>query len=236
MNRQRANNYRHHTRIGTHLAGQVTVSVLLLVLAVTTGGERVVSSSEKPAASEQKTHTHRLAQVSIAVVPQPVAGGAGISPFVAHAAANADSGYHIPWMSINAGGGVTESPSYLMNSSVAQALIGECTSDNYGANIGYWYGMGGDCDCGAKGDVNGDVSTDPLDVTYLVNYVYLSLDALTERPDCPYPKGDMNCDDSSDPLDVTYLVNYVYLSLDALCDGCAPPAAASYIGPSMIKE
>ncbi len=92
------------------------------------------------------------------------------------------------------------------------------------------------CDCGIKGDVNDDMSTDPLDVTYLVNYVYLSLDALTERPDCPYPKGDMNCDDSADPLDVTYLVNYVYLSQDALCDGCAPPAAAPYIGPSMIKD
>ncbi len=92
------------------------------------------------------------------------------------------------------------------------------------------------CDCGIKGDVNDDESTDPLDVTYLVNFVYLSQDALAERPNCPHPKGDMNCDDSADPLDVTYLVNYVYLSQDALCDGCAPSAAASYIGPSMIKE
>ncbi len=93
-----------------------------------------------------------------------------------------------------------------------------------------------DCDCLLKGDVNNDESTDPLDVTYLVSYVYLSQDALAERPDCPYPKGDVNCDESADPLDVTYLVNYVYLSQDALCDGCAPPAAASYIGPIMIKE
>ena len=77
------------------------------------------------------------------------------------------------------------------------------------------------CVCGGKGDVNNDSGTDPLDVTYLVNFVYLSLDALAERPDCPYPKGDMNCDDSADPLDVTYLVNYVYLSQDALCDGCS---------------
>ncbi len=77
------------------------------------------------------------------------------------------------------------------------------------------------CDCGIKGDVNDDASTDPLDVTYLVNFVYLSQDALAERPDCPYPKGDMNCDESADPLDVTYLVNYVYLSQDALCDGCS---------------
>ncbi len=77
------------------------------------------------------------------------------------------------------------------------------------------------CDCGTKGDVNNDASTDPLDVTYLVNYVYLSQDALAERPNCPYPKGDMNCDESADPLDVTYLVNYVYLSQDALCDGCS---------------
>ncbi len=78
-----------------------------------------------------------------------------------------------------------------------------------------------DCECLLKGDVNNDESADPLDVTYLVNYVYLSQDALPERPDCPYPKGDVNCDDSADPLDVTYLVNYVYLSQDALCDGCS---------------
>ncbi len=77
-----------------------------------------------------------------------------------------------------------------------------------------------DCDCLVKGDVNNDGVASPLDVAFLVKYVYLSQDALAERPDCPYPKGDMNCDDSVSPLDVSFLVSYVYKSLDALCDGC----------------
>ena len=78
------------------------------------------------------------------------------------------------------------------------------------------------CDCGTKGDVNCDVAVDPLDVSYLVNYVYLGLDEICAKPNCPYHAGDMNCDDAIDPLDVTYLVNLVYQLLDALCDGCNP--------------
>ncbi|MFC1475762.1 hypothetical protein ACFLQW_02015 [Candidatus Zixiibacteriota bacterium] len=81
--------------------------------------------------------------------------------------------------------------------------------------------VAGGCDCGIKGDVNFDASTDPLDVSYIVNAVYLSLDAMHDyTATCPYPNGDVNCDDSTDPLDVSYLVNAVYLSLDAMCDRC----------------
>jgi hypothetical protein len=80
---------------------------------------------------------------------------------------------------------------------------------------------GSDCDCGGPGDVNNDGSTDPLDVSYLVNKVYLGQDALHDyTATCPYPNGDVNCDSSTDPLDVSYLVNKVYLSQDALCDRC----------------
>jgi hypothetical protein len=77
------------------------------------------------------------------------------------------------------------------------------------------------CDCGTNGDVNHDVSTDPLDVSYLVNKVFLDQDALHDyTATCPYPNGDVNCDSSTDPLDVSYLVNKVFLDQDALCARC----------------
>jgi hypothetical protein len=81
----------------------------------------------------------------------------------------------------------------------------------------------GGCDCGLAGDVNHDESTDPLDVTYLVNYVYKGQDELLDytATGCPHPNGDVNCDDSTDPLDVTYLVNYVYKGQDELCERCS---------------
>ncbi len=78
------------------------------------------------------------------------------------------------------------------------------------------------CDCGLPGDVNCDESSTPLDVIFLVKYVYQSQDALCAKPDCPYHTGDMNCDGDATPLDVIYLVNKVYKSLDAVCDGCNP--------------
>ncbi len=78
------------------------------------------------------------------------------------------------------------------------------------------------CVCGLKGDVNHDGSTDPLDVSYLVNKVFLSQDALHDYTGtCTYPNGDVNCDSSTDPLDVSFLVNKVFLSQDALCDRCS---------------
>ncbi len=78
-----------------------------------------------------------------------------------------------------------------------------------------------DCQCGVWGDMDGGSDINPVDVAYLVNFVYKQLDALVDPPDCSFSTGDVNCDDGVDPLDVTYLVNYVYLSLDALCDGCS---------------
>ncbi len=77
------------------------------------------------------------------------------------------------------------------------------------------------CVCGTGGDVNCDGEATPLDVAFLVKFVYLSLDALCAKPDCPYHAGDMNCDSTTSPLDVAYLVKYVYQSQNALCDGCA---------------
>ena len=200
--------------------------LLLLGLAAATSGERVVSGNERPAAVEPKPQTHRLAEVSITPVPPSVAGGVitGDFPFAAHAAADADSGYHIPWMSINAGGGVTESPSYLMSSSVAQALIGECTSDNYGAGSGYWYGADTDCACGDQfGDITCDGAVNPVDVVYMVNFVYKNIDdRCTDGWNCAQSAGDVNCDDGVNPVDVVLYVNYVYKNITPFaCDPCA---------------
>lgn len=76
------------------------------------------------------------------------------------------------------------------------------------------------CDCGVPGDLDCGGDTTPVDVAYLVNFVYKSLDALCVPPNCLYPVGDVNCDDLVNPLDVIYLVNAVYRSHDALCNGC----------------
>ncbi|MFC1476124.1 M1 family aminopeptidase [Candidatus Zixiibacteriota bacterium] len=66
------------------------------------------------------------------------------------------------------------------------------------------------------GDLNNDLSIDPLDVAYLVNYVYRMSD-----PPAILNAADVNADCTIDPLDVTFLVYYVYLSLGELQPGCA---------------
>ncbi len=138
--------------------------------------------------------------------------------------------YDIPWMSINGGGGDVSSTNYRLMHSVGQSAIGYTSSTNYSAGIGYWYGVGGTtgCDCGdqlgtdpnAVGDINCDGNTDPLDVQFLVNFVFKSLDARCPKAACSYATGDVNCDSGVDPLDVQFLVNFVFKSLDALCDPC----------------
>jgi len=80
------------------------------------------------------------------------------------------------------------------------------------------------CYCGTKGDVDCSDNADPLDVSLMVNYVYLMRDARC-YPDgwnCPYDLGDFDCNGSEDPIDVAYIVKLVYKSLDAVCDGCNP--------------
>ncbi len=76
------------------------------------------------------------------------------------------------------------------------------------------------CDCGVIGGINCDDVADPLDVQSLALYVFKSLDARCNKPNCPYEIGDVNCDAAVDPLDVQFLVLYVYHSQDALCDPC----------------
>ncbi len=207
--------------------------LLLLFLTAVVSGERITSDNRTPAKVEQQTTADQVSETLVHEdVHQPQITGTHANEDVHQpqvvAPATVEStmeptAYEIPWQSINAGGDDLSSTNYRMLFSVGQSVIGYATSDNYEAGIGYWYGAGGggDCECGLAGDVNNDLSTDPLDVSYLVNKVYLGLDALHDyTATCPYPNGDVNCDSSPDPLDVSYLVNKVYLGLDALCTRC----------------
>ncbi|MCP4710958.1 MAG: hypothetical protein GY869_20230, partial [Planctomycetes bacterium] len=63
----------------------------------------------------------------------------------------------------------------------------------------------------------------PVDVSFIVKFVYKQLDARPVWPDCPKENGDWNCDDYVTPLDVTFYVNFVYKSWGGGPeDPCAP--------------
>jgi M6 family metalloprotease-like protein len=78
-----------------------------------------------------------------------------------------------------------------------------------------------ECDCGALwGDLDDNAHLDPVDVAYIVKYVYKSQDARVQPPNCPHEVGDVNCDNSVTPLDVSFYVNYVYKSMQPFpCSG-----------------
>jgi len=77
------------------------------------------------------------------------------------------------------------------------------------------------CVCGVWGDVDGNGDVNPVDVVYLVNYVYKNLDARIQPPSCPYEAGDVDCNTSVNPVDVVYHVNFVYKNIsEALCNPC----------------
>ena len=78
------------------------------------------------------------------------------------------------------------------------------------------------CDCTYLGDCNGDEKIDPLDVAYLVTYVYKgSVDPPPAIPDCPAVNGDWDCDNIPTPLDVSMMVIYVYSDqTSGPCDPC----------------
>lgn len=74
------------------------------------------------------------------------------------------------------------------------------------------------CDCGVWGDINADGNINPLDVSFLVRFVYQAQDARVPPPNCYADVGDVNCSGGApNPLDVTILVNKVYRSLDSIC-------------------
>ncbi|MFC1475385.1 C25 family cysteine peptidase [Candidatus Zixiibacteriota bacterium] len=78
------------------------------------------------------------------------------------------------------------------------------------------------CDCPNFGDLNLDGELDPLDATYIVNWVYRGLDARIPIPTCPAENGDWDCNWSVDPVDVAFYVNYIYKAVgDGPCNRCA---------------
>jgi len=99
--------------------------------------------------------------------------------------------------------------------------------------------IGDACQCDCTGWCDMDLAPPipkytPVDVAYIVKYVYKSQDARPVLPNCPAcnmtapplnRNGDWDCTGSVTPLDVTWFVQYVYKSSGVgPCDpcGCAP--------------
>jgi len=81
--------------------------------------------------------------------------------------------------------------------------------------------VGCSCNCGVVfGDVTGDDALNPVDVSYMVSYVYKLQDARVAPPNCPYEPGDVDCNSQVTPLDVAYYVNAVYKGRNAFCAPC----------------
>ncbi len=79
-----------------------------------------------------------------------------------------------------------------------------------------------ECECIGFCDLTGDLIIDPLDVSYIVNFVYKQQDARAQLSDyCPVGNGDWDQDGEINPVDVTYYVNYVFKQIgDAPGDPC----------------
>jgi len=78
------------------------------------------------------------------------------------------------------------------------------------------------CDCSGYCDLNGDGIFNPVDVVFIINYVYKYLDSRVVLPYCPGDNGDWDCDGVVNAEDVNWFIYYVYKNLgDGPCDPCA---------------
>jgi len=126
------------------------------------------------------------------------------------------AGEQIKWQVISAGGTKGSSTNYIVQGTVAQTAVGSGSSDDYIINHGYWQVFEtGPCDC-EPGNCNGDATTNILDITYMISYLYKGGPVPTPYPVC---SGDPNCNCTVNILDITFLINYLYKGgpLPCLC-------------------
>ncbi len=130
--------------------------------------------------------------------------------------------YSVPWQGINDAGGTSSSPNYQVSYSAGGAVAGLSVSTDYQVGMGYWFGAISTlpCDCGLIGDVNCDGTLNPLDMQFLAQYVFMSMEVLCDKPACPNPTGDANCNEIVDAVDVQVLAKYVFTPIDDRCSPC----------------
>jgi hypothetical protein len=130
--------------------------------------------------------------------------------------------FAMPWLSINSGGQQNAtSTNYGASYSVGQAAVGEGSSTNFRAGIGFWYGITGlgapTCVIALTGDVNDNGTITSSDIIVMVNFVFKS--GTTPMP-CE-AAGDANCSGSLTAADIIELVNFVFKGGPAPCDVCS---------------
>jgi len=64
-----------------------------------------------------------------------------------------------------------------------------------------------------RGDANADGAINSADVSYLINYLFVS----GPKP-IPWEAGDPNCDGNINSADVSYLINYLFVAGPVPCD------------------
>lgn len=92
--------------------------------------------------------------------------------------------------------------------------------DNDGDGIG---NACDDCDCTYLGDCDGDQICNPVDVSYMIVYVYKQYEIPPPAiANCPATNGDWNCDGKITPLDVMHMIHFVYKPpAPGPCNQCA---------------
>ena len=135
--------------------------------------------------------------------------------------------YQIDWYVIASGGGEMSSPSYNINGTIGQPIVGTSSSASYIIESGFWVGAGaaGGCDY-VVGDVNGSGNYNGLDVTYGVAYLKGGNAPLCDPcAQCPgwHYCGDVNGSCSYNGLDITYGVAYLKGGPGLIPCGDCPP-------------
>jgi len=96
---------------------------------------------------------------------------------------------------------------------IANGLSGYTKREEVFQSVFYWLDQTGPDYI--PGDLNSDEGVNPVDVVYMVNYVYLGNNLITVMN-----SADLNHDCAISPVDVVVLVNYVYLGFGELIPGC----------------